>query len=94
MKMKLRISKQWWQFWLPTYVEIDEKVAREVRLPGVVDSILNSSALAGRIVKANARKEFEPFERRKGGRVVRNMPRQLKEIKEAQSAVPEVPSED
>lgn len=48
----------------------------------------------GRVVKVKMKKQYDPFEDRKGGRVVKRMPRHIKEVKEGQDAVPEVPVED
>jgi hypothetical protein len=44
----------------------------------------------GRVVKGAKRREYTPFSGRKGGRVVKAMPRNLQKIKEAQ----EKPVED
>lgn len=40
----------------------------------------------GRVVKATARPEYTPDTKRHGGRVVKQMPRQLRKIKEGQES--------
>lgn len=83
--MKLPVNKERWQFWLPKYVDIDEEVVRSAVLPSQVDRLNNSDVLVnrGRVVKSTSKAEYSP-EPKTGGRVVKIMPRQLKQIKEAQ----------
>jgi hypothetical protein len=82
--MKLRTNKKWWQFWIPEYVDILDALVRDAQTASAVDSINNSSVISGRVVKANARPEYDPTPRKKGGRVTKAMPRQLRKIKEGQ----------
>lgn len=71
----------WWQFWKPKWrypqFESDIKVNVE---PGS-----SLPKREGRVIKAKSQAEYEPNISTKGGRVVRQIPRQLKKIKEAQS---------
>jgi hypothetical protein len=83
--MKLPINKQWWQFWLPRYADIDASIVENAITPKRLDSILKGEQLQGRVVKSFSPPAYDPKHvTRKGGKVLKIMPRQLKKIKEAQ----------
>lgn len=71
--------KYWWCLWMPKWrypqLESDIKVSVE---PGT------SLPKQGRVVQAKTQAEYTPGASNKGGRVVRQIPRQLKKIKDAQ----------
>lgn len=81
--MKLRISKKWWQFWLPQYVEVVEAEAEKDAASHSRANRHNTvSEKRGRVVQATHAK-WKPATAA-GGKVVKLMPKQLKEIKKAQ----------
>jgi hypothetical protein len=60
-----------------------KELARAVQAPVVVAEIKPK----GRIIKRTRRPEFDPRTGRRGGRIIKVMPRQLQKIKEAQEKV-------
>lgn len=77
--------RYWWQFWLPKQSIADQNVELKqfvTKLSGTPDVFKGKS---GRVIKAKHSLEYEPNISTKGGRVVRQIPKQLKKIKEAQS---------
>ena len=83
------LRKKPWQFWLPDGVWIVRE-GENIRQRYVGEIVPSKElrkefqATRGKVVKADAKAEFKPNKRVRGGYVTKVMPRQLREIKEGQ----------
>lgn len=69
----------WWQIWKPQYRMEFISQTEQRAADGVTPS-----PEKGRVVKVTAPPVYDPEVKRKGGRMVKRMPRQLQKIKQGQ----------
>lgn len=75
--------RYWWEFWKPKYRYPELEGDYELKV-NAGESLPVVNEPKGRVVKVTAPPEFDPEKPRTGGRVVKRMPRQLQQMKEAQ----------
>jgi hypothetical protein len=80
---QVKNRKHWWQLWKPRwrYPQLESTIKLNI------ESGTSMPKREGRVIKAKHSPEYEPNIKTKGGRVVRQVPRQLKKIREGQEAV-------
>ena len=71
----LKVREYWFQFWRP-------------KLETAIAETPPEEPNKGRVLKSTHAPTYDPFQKTKGGRVVKAMPRNLQKLKEAQEKAP------